>query len=684
VTAEFAAGHLSPPTDAPQTIAQRYLQRIQTNENLDEAWFYLDRGQAIGILRGLWRRYRKEEHERRPSHERPRLAILPLPVKEWEERLDAQGVDSMGLDEEGVRAYMAQLETTVRTWWQTVGPADMLPPQFGRLVNPKGPPTGPRWPTDSFLTLQVQLLWALERAERTFGGGVGVSDPIRTWLTGIEFKQFGGLHNRPQRAPNDEGKFSRYVSLYPPVDANPKPPEQGTHLSRQDDMAIVPDLEHLQPEEMRKMEMVLRSFWRTEARAPFEDDRFRGSPSEAARTQGFQAEELAGRISRWERTGEALGKDRTQVERAIRMRDDLWKAAFDDYGLEPPKPRTELVSRRGDTFYAVKWTPELTRPAPAPTEQPETVRPSDDVESGPQLIWTREASPGVGPFRRPQPATTQGGTEGTAPGAGEAPSVSRAQGATAPAAPPTAPTTAEGQVTVSQVLNESLAQATQQLAAALPHWTTASNGVAQLQALMQDVLARTEAQRPGITTRPIPWPSSPSDEHFPPALYVGAPGEYAVGGADPTPLLSLAEPAARAMLARRLSQLPAHTGTRLNERVRAPIFNNGAREIWVNARPLEGIAILDTGAMPLLIGRAGMAQMGWTDKDAVPNAVRLGLADGHSTNLHGLTRKTVKFEFNPGSPTKISIAVRAVVTDAPYDFLVGNIILWTIGATLDA
>jgi hypothetical protein len=62
----------------------------------------------------------------------------------------------------------------------------------------------------------------------------------------------------------------------------------------------------------------------------------------------------------------------------------------------------------------------------------------------------------------------------------------------------------------------------------------------------------------------------------------------------------------------------------------------------------------------------------------------LGLADGHSTNLHGLTRKTVKFDLNPGSPTKISIAVRAMVTDAPYDFLVGNIILWTIGATLDA
>jgi hypothetical protein len=72
------------------------------------------------------------------------------------------------------------------------------------------------------------------------------------------------------------------------------------------------------------------------------------------------------------------------------------------------------------------------------------------------------------------------------------------------------------------------------------------------------------------------------------------------------------------MLARRLSHLPAHTGTRLNERVRAPIFDVGAREIWVNGKPLEGIPILDTGAMPLLIGRAEMAQLGWTSKDAVP------------------------------------------------------------------
>jgi hypothetical protein len=369
------------------------------------------------------------------------------------------------------------------------------------------------------------------------------------------------------------------------------------------------------------------------------------------------------------------------VDRAIQMRDYLWKGAFTDFDLDPPKPRTELVTKQGNRVHVVKWTPELARPAS--TQGAAGDRPSGDVEEGPPLIWTREPSPGVGPLGPAPPGTAQAGGPPSGRGRTEA-AVSGAE-----TGPPTsqAPTAAAGQVTVRQVLHESLAEATQQLTAALPNWATASNGVAQLQALMQDVLARAEAQRPGITNRVIPWtpPSSPDNEHFPPALYVGAPGEYAVGGADPTPLLSLAEPAARAMLARRLSQLPAHTGTRLNERVRAPIFNTGAREIWVNGKPLEGIAILDTGAMPLLIGRAGMAQMGWTDKDTVPNALRLGLAsDGHSINLHGLTRKTVKFDFNPGSPTKISIAVRAVVTDARYDFLVGNIILWTVGATLDA
>jgi hypothetical protein len=121
----------------------------------------------------------------------------------------------------------------------------------------------------------------------------------------------------------------------------------------------------------------------------------------------------------------------------------------------------------------------------------------------------------------PERATTgQGGTEAAVSGPETGPAMSRT------------PTREAGPVTVRQVLDESLAQATQQLTTALPNWAATPNGVAQLRALLQNVLTRAEAQQPGITTRPIPWtpPSSPGDEHFPPTLYVGAPGQYAVGG----------------------------------------------------------------------------------------------------------------------------------------------------------
>jgi hypothetical protein len=66
------------------------------------------------------------------------------------------------------------------------------------------------------------------------------------------------------------------------------------------------------------------------------------------------------------------------------------------------------------------------------------------------------------------------------------------------------PTVGAGPVTIRQVLDESLAQATQQLTTATPNWAATPNGVAQLQALLQDVLTRAEAQRPGTTTRSIP------------------------------------------------------------------------------------------------------------------------------------------------------------------------------------
>jgi hypothetical protein len=277
------------------------------------------------------------------------------------------------------------------------------------------------------------------------------------------------------------------------------------------------------------MEMVLRSYWQVSARTANGQERFQGPSPEFLQAIGFQAEEMAGRISRWERMKTNQGRPRGILHGAV-FRNKWWKEAFTDYNLDPPKPRTELVTRQGNSVYFVKWTPEL--PRAEPTEEAGD-QPSGGTEGGPQLIYTREQLPSMRPLRTSSPDTSQpGGTATGQGGAGAA--VSAAE--TGPTTSHT-PTMEAGPVTVRQVLDESLAQSTQQLRTALSNWAATPNGVAQLQALLQDVLTRAEAQRPGITTRPIPWtpPSSPGDEHFPPALYMGAPGEYAVGGADPTP-----------------------------------------------------------------------------------------------------------------------------------------------------
>jgi site-specific DNA-cytosine methylase len=279
VAAEFAEGYVAPAEDANRTIAGRLLERILTNEDLDVG-FSMDREMAMHNLRGLWRRVRREEHERQPPHARPGLRQPPLPMPESEEHLDAQGLEPIGLEGEALGDYLAQLKEAVRTWWKTVGPADDLPYQHGWLVDPSGLADGERWPSDNFLKSQVQTLWALERAERTFAEGLDVAEPARLWLTGERVKRFSGLHDSPQRAPDDKGRCVRYVSLYTPVDPTPKPPDRGTHLTLPDNTAVLPDLPHLQPEEMREMEMVLQSYWQTEARAPHGDERFKGLPPE--------------------------------------------------------------------------------------------------------------------------------------------------------------------------------------------------------------------------------------------------------------------------------------------------------------------------------------------------------------------------------------------------------------------
>jgi hypothetical protein len=289
---------------------------------------------------------------------------------------------------------------------------------------------------------------------------------------------------------------------------------------------------------MREMEAVLRSYWQVSARTANGQERFKDPPPEFLQALEFQAEEIAWRISRWEKMDSNQGRLRRLVNGAIYNRNKWWKEAFTNFDLDPPKPHIKLVTKQRNRVYVVKWTPKLTGPEPT---QEAGNRPLGDAEEGPQLIYIRELLPALRPLGSGSPGTSLPGGTATGQG-GTGAAVSNAE--TGPTTSQ-APTAVAGLVTVRQVLNESLAQATQQLTAALLNWAATPNGVAQLQALLQDVLTRAEAQQPGITTRPIPWtpPSLLADKHFPPALYVGVPGEYAVGGADPTPLLSLAEPA---------------------------------------------------------------------------------------------------------------------------------------------
>jgi hypothetical protein len=254
-------------------------------------------------------------------------------------------LEPIELEGEALVAYLAQLEGAIRVWWKTTGPATNLPSHHGRLVDPKGPETFERWPSDNFLTAQVQTLWALERAERTFATGMDVSEPARIWLTGQRASHFTSLHEPSQRAPDDKGRCVRYVSLDQPIDPTPKPPEQGTHLSRADDLAIVSELPHLQPKVMREMELVLWAYSQAAAREANGQERFKGPPPKSLQALGFQAEEMAERIARWERTEGNQGRLRGIVNGAIYNRDQWWKEAFTDFNLYPPKPHTELVTR---------------------------------------------------------------------------------------------------------------------------------------------------------------------------------------------------------------------------------------------------------------------------------------------------------------------------------------------------
>jgi hypothetical protein len=101
-------------------------------------------------------------------------------------------------------------------------------------------------------------------------------------------------------------------------------------------LQIVLELPHLQPEEMREMEMVLRFYWQVSARTANGQKRFKGPPPEFLQAIGFQAEEMAGRISRWEGMQSNQSRPRGILHGAVYLCNKWWKEAFTDYDLDPP------------------------------------------------------------------------------------------------------------------------------------------------------------------------------------------------------------------------------------------------------------------------------------------------------------------------------------------------------------
>jgi hypothetical protein len=161
VAAEFGEGYAAPAEGAERPIAERFAQRVLADEDLDVG-FSLNQEAAGQRLRGLWRRMRQEEHERQPPFERPGLRQPPLlDPSTWavsEEFLNEQGLEPIELEGEALGAYLADLEEAVWVWWKTTGPATNLSSHHGRLVDPEGPETSERWPSDNFLTAQVRTL----------------------------------------------------------------------------------------------------------------------------------------------------------------------------------------------------------------------------------------------------------------------------------------------------------------------------------------------------------------------------------------------------------------------------------------------------------------------------------------------------------------------------------------------
>jgi hypothetical protein len=65
VVAEVGEGYVAPAEDAERLIAERFVERILTDEDFNVV-LSMDQDTAVHRLRGLWRRLRQEDHERQP------------------------------------------------------------------------------------------------------------------------------------------------------------------------------------------------------------------------------------------------------------------------------------------------------------------------------------------------------------------------------------------------------------------------------------------------------------------------------------------------------------------------------------------------------------------------------------------------------------------------------------------
>jgi hypothetical protein len=113
VAAEFGKGYAAPADGAERTIAERFAQRVLTDEDLDVG-FSLNQEAAGYRLQGLWRRMRQEEHKRQPPYERPRLKQPPLPdPSTWavsEEFLNEQRLKPIELEGEALVVAYGNIE----------------------------------------------------------------------------------------------------------------------------------------------------------------------------------------------------------------------------------------------------------------------------------------------------------------------------------------------------------------------------------------------------------------------------------------------------------------------------------------------------------------------------------------------------------------------------------------------